>query len=101
MLMLLEAWDGITPFPECCILKAKKIFIENRPHDPGTRFSFPFCKMELESDNCPNFQRLASSSKEYSKTYQFPRPPDTLCLIIYLKYHQIKDFHSFHLLLFL
>ena len=77
MLMLLEAWDGITPFPECCILKAKKIFIENRPHDPGTRFSFPFCKMELESDNCPNFQRLASSSKEYSKTYQFPRPPDT------------------------
>ena len=24
-----------------------------------------------------------------------------LCLIIYLKYHQIKDFHSFHLLLFL
>ena len=59
--MLLEARDGITPFLEFGILKAKK-FIENRPHDPGTRFSFPFCKKVLESDNCPNFQRLASSS---------------------------------------
>ena len=32
------------------------------PNRIGTRFSFPFCKKELESDNCPNFQRLASAS---------------------------------------
>ena len=32
------------------------------PNRIGTRFSFPFCKKGLESDNCPNFQQLASAS---------------------------------------
>ena len=31
MLMLLEAWDGITPFPECGILKAKKCSLRTVP----------------------------------------------------------------------
>ena len=44
MLMLLEAWDGITPFPECGILKAKKCSLRTVPTIQGQDSHFRFVK---------------------------------------------------------
>ena len=39
MLMLLEAWDGITPFPECGILKANNDHREPSPRSKNISIS--------------------------------------------------------------
>ena len=42
--MLLEAWDGITPFPECGILRAKKYSLKTAPTIQGQDSHFRFVK---------------------------------------------------------
>ena len=58
-----------SPASTMALSTGQKVEHENRP---------PWTKKELKSDNCPNFQPLASASQEDSKTYQIPRPHDTL-----------------------
>jgi len=75
--------------------KQKKYSLRTVPTIQGQDSHFRFVKWSRNQTTVQTFSGWLHHQKNTQKRINFPVP------LIHLKYHQIKDFHSFHLLLFL